>query len=308
MMPDAMHGHDDRNVAASKAMRCAALASLSVSLFLVAIKFLAFIATNSVALLASLADSGLDVFTSAINLFAVQTALRPADDEHRFGHGKAEPLAGLAQFAFIAGSATFLVIQSVQRLLAPQPVAQPVIGLVVMGVAIVAASGLVLFQKRVVAQTGSLAIGADRMHYLGDLVTNLGAALAIVLAVWMRWKLADPVIGILIALYLAWNAWGVFEQSYDQLMDRELPDDERARIKSIVLQHREVKDLHELRTRAAGTGRFIQLHIELDPAISLMRAHEISDAVEAELCAAFPKAEVMIHQDPAGLEPLAPPF
>ncbi len=287
---------------AGKLMQRAALASLVVSILLVLLKAVAYLVTDSVAMLSALADSGLDVFTSAINLVAVHQALQPADAEHRFGHGKAEPLAGLAQGAFIAGSATFLVIAAINRFLEPRMVEHGGIAIAVMIFSIVVASALVMFQRMVVARTHSIAIGADRVHYFGDVVTNVGVLIAIVLATQFHLQLADPIVGLGVAAFLAWNAWTVFRQSYDQLMDRELPDGERDRIKAIVMRHEDVLNMHDLRTRAAGISTFIQLHIELDPAISLTRAHEVSDVVEADIMASFPNAEVIIHQDPAGVE------
>jgi ferrous-iron efflux pump FieF len=270
----------------ARLMRNAAFASLAISVVLVAIKTVAYFLSSSVSILASLADSALDLFTSTLNLVAIHSALTPADADHRFGHGKAEPLAGLAQGAFIAGSATFLIVQAVNRLIAPEPIAH----------------GIVAYQRYVVKETGSLAIGADKLHYTGDLITNAGVILAIVLAWGLGWTLADPIIALFVAAALIWTAWGVFHPSYDQLMDRELADENRDAISRIVLAHPEVRALHDLRTRAAGTRHFIQLHIELDPAMTLTRAHEVSDEVERELCKAFPAAEVIIHQDPAGLE------
>lgn len=283
-------------------MRRAAMASLTVAIVLIVLKFAAYLATDSVAMLASLADSGLDFFASIINLIAVRSSLTPPDREHRFGHGKAEPLAGLAQGAFIAGSATFLLIEAANRLLDPREVSHETLGLAVMGVSIVATIALVAYQRMVVAATRSLAISADQTHYASDLATNIGVVISLLLVSQMGWKLADPIIGVLIALFLAWSAWGVFRQSYDQLMDRELPDEDRAKIKAVVMRHAEVRNLHDLRTRASGVYAFIQFHIELDADISLTRAHEISDAVEADVCAAFPHAEILIHQDPAGIE------
>ena len=253
-------------------------------------------------MMASFADSALDLFASSINLFAIRESLTPADSEHRFGHGKAEPLAGLAQGAFIAGSATFLVVESIGRIVSPRAVDHAPVGLGVMIFSIAAVLGLVLYQRIAVARTGSIAIRADRMHYLGDLLTNIGVALGIVLAARFGILIADPIVGLGVAAVLAASAWSVFRQSYDQLMDRELPDDERERIKTIVRLHPEVRNLHDLRTRAAGIHKFVQLHIELDPAISLTRSHEVSDEVESEILAAFPDAQVIIHQDPAGVE------
>ena len=279
-----------------------AVAAVAVAAVLVAMKAVAYIVTDSIAMMASLADSALDVFASFVNLLAIRHALTPADREHRFGHGKAEPLAGLGQGAFIAGSAAFLVIEAVSRLIAPHPIEYPLVGLAVMAVSIATTIVLVIAQRIVVKRTGSIAVGADRMHYLGDIVTNAGVILGIILSAQFGILVADPIIGIVVATILAWSAVHVFRRSYDQLMDRELPDADRDRIKEIVRRHRDVKSLHDLRTRMAGVHTFIQLHIELDPDIKLVKAHEISDEVEAELLAAFPHAEVIIHQDPAGVE------
>lgn len=294
----------DAHIALSKAglMRRAAVASLVVSVVLVAIKCFAYFTSCSVSVLASLADSALDLFTSTLNLVAIRSALTPADAEHRFGHGKAEPLAGLAQGAFIAGSATFLIVQAITRIIDPEPVEEEAMALVIMAVSIVLAAGLVLYQRYVVARTGSVAIGADKVHYLGDVATNAGVIVALLLVWRFDWQMADPIIAIIVACVLIWSAWGVFRQSYDQLMDRELPDAARARISALVMGHPEVRSLHDLRTRAAGLHNFIQFHIELDPHISLIRAHEVSDEVEATICREFPHAEVIIHQDPMGVE------
>jgi ferrous-iron efflux pump FieF len=286
----------------ARMMRRAAIASLVVSIALVSIKTIAYFASNSVSVLAALADSALDLFTAGINLVAIRSALTPADEEHRFGHGKAEPLAGLAQGAFIAASALFLVIQAAGRFIAPEHIVNGSLALAVMIVSVVAALGLVIYEQRVVAKTGSVALGADQVHYTADIITNAGVIVALILATMFRWIYADPIIALCVAAYMVISAWGVFRTSFDQLMDHELPDSERDRIKTVVMQHAEVRNLHDLRTRASGSSSFIQLHIELDPAVSLMHAHEVSDAVEHDLLKAFPNAEVIIHQDPAGVE------
>jgi ferrous-iron efflux pump FieF len=291
----------------SRLMRGAALAAVAVAVVLILLKAAAYVVTDSVAMMASLADSSLDLFASCINLLAINQSLVPADREHRFGHGKAEPLAGLAQGAFIAGSATFLVVESIGRIVTPRTLDHPAVGLAVMAVSIAAVLGLVLFQRVAVARTGSIAIQADRLHYMGDLATNLGVVIGITLAARFGISVADPVVALGVAVALAASAWQVVRRSFDQLMDRELADSERMRIKSIVLARPEVRSLHDLRTRAAGISKFVQLHIELDPGISLIRAHEISDAVEADIVAAYPDAQVIIHQDPAGVE-LPPPL
>jgi ferrous-iron efflux pump FieF len=299
------NGHHQR---AGRLMRRAAIASVSVSLFLVAIKTFAYFLSHSVSMLASLADSALDLFTASLSLVAIRQALIPADAEHRFGHGKAEPLAGLAQGAFITASALFLVIQAINRIIAPEPIDHSVEALVVMCVAIACAIALILYERRVVALTGSLAVEADQTHYLGDLATNVGVVLALVLTAYLGWGLADPLIAIAVAFIMLWTAWGVGHESFHQLMDRELPNEERARIRRIAESHVAVRNVHDLKTRTAGISMFIQLHLALDPEMSLAEAHRVSDEVEHALHDAYPGAEVMIHQDPAGLEPLPTEF
>jgi ferrous-iron efflux pump FieF len=285
----------------SRLMRRAAYASVTVAAALVGLKAFAYLASNSVAMLASLADSALDLFTAALNLFAIHTALSPADDEHRFGHGKAEPLAGLAQGAFITASALFLLVEGVQRLIAPAPIDNSVPALLVMAVSIAAAIGLILYQRHVVARTASLAIEADKTHYFGDLVTNVGVILAIGLSSYLGWTLADPLIGMAVAGVMLVSAWRVADVALDQLMDRELPDEDRASIVRIAQAHGAVRGVHDLKTRMAGRSIFIQLHLVLDNAMALGEAHAISDAVEAAIANAFPGADVIIHQDPDNL-------
>ena len=283
-------------------MNAAAIASVTIATVLLILKIAAYWLTGSIAILASLADSATDVFTSGVNLLAVRHALTPADDDHRFGHAKAEPLAGLLQAAFIGGSATFLVFESINHLITPHALENEFIGVGVMVFSIVATIGLVWFQAYVVRRTRSVAIAADSMHYWGDLLTNLGVIAGILLSTRLGWHIADPLIGLAVAGVLAASAWHVFRQSYDQLMDRELPEEARQRIKTVVLRHAEVRGIHDLRTRAAGTLTFIQFHLEMDPGIDLSRAHAVSDAVEQSLMDAFPGAEILIHQDPAGEE------
>jgi ferrous-iron efflux pump FieF len=290
-------------------MRRAAMASVSVALVLVAIKAAAYFASHSVAMLAAMADSALDLFTSSINLLAIRQALIPADAGHRFGHGKAEPLAGLAQSAFIAASALFVVIQAAQSLAQPAPIEHSMAALAVMGISIVLTLVLVAYQRYVVRLTGSLAVEADGTHYASDLAINLGVVLALALDTWLNWTLADPLVALSVAAVMLWGAWRVGHTSLDQLMDHELPEAEREKIRAIVRTHGAVRSMHDLRTRAAGMSAFIQLHLEMDPDMRLVEAHAVSDAVERDILAAFPRAEIMIHQDPVGLEtpPPEPP-
>lgn len=290
---------------AERLKRWATNAAVAVAASLIAIKLWAWIVTGSVAMLATLVDSTLDLVASGLNLLAVRHALTPADEEHRFGHGKAEALAGLGQAAFIGGSAVFLLFQSVERLILPQPVVQETWGLIVIGVSIVLTVALVLFQRYVIVRTRSLAISADRLHYATDIATNLGVVVALILAGAWGWTAADPLIGLAIGAVIAWGAFQILRGSYDELMDREFDEADRARIKAIVNRHGDVVSLHDLRTRRAGHRSFIQLHLELPPGMTLIEAHRISDEVEDAIKAAFPDAEVLTHQDPAGVEKMS---
>jgi ferrous-iron efflux pump FieF len=283
-------------------MRRATYASLSVAVLLVIVKLGAWFATDSVSLLSSLIDSLLDGVASLVNLFAVRQALTPPDREHRFGHGKAEPLASLGQSAFIAGSAVLLLVQAAQHLLYPTPVTNSGVGLAVMGFAVAVTFALLAYQRYVVRHTGSLVIGVDAFHYRADLVLNMAVIVSLLLTTELGYLAIDPLFGGAIALWIIWGAWRVANKAVVHLMDQELPDEERARIRDITLQHPKVRAVHDLKTRAAGPDSFIQLHIEMDGGIRLTEAHRISDEVEARLREAFPRAEIIIHQDPEGVE------
>jgi ferrous-iron efflux pump FieF len=288
--------------ASAKMMRAAGLASVGIALVLIAIKLYAYIATNSVSMLSSLFDSALDFGASSVNLLAIRTAVTPADAEHRFGHGKAEPLAGLVQVAFILGSSLLLLFEVGQHFLHQEAVQQEGTGIVVMLISIGLTFGLILFQRRVVQKTESMAVQADSAHYFSDFLANIAVIVALVLTSLLGWWWIDPLFGLAVALFIAYTAFSIGRAALDMLMDREMDDRERDRIKLIVRAHPEVLGLHDLRTRAAGQDRFIQFHLDLNPEISLKEAHRISDAVEASLMEAFPGAEIIIHQDPLGAD------
>ena len=273
-----------------------------VAVVLIAAKLLAWIGTGSVALLSSLVDLLVDAAASLVNFFAVRHAATPADREHRFGHGKAEPLAALGQSAFLIGSAVLLMFEAVRRLFSPTPVANPPVGIAMMLFAIIVTIGLVAYQRHVVRHTGSLAVGADELHYRSDIILNVSVIATLAIGTMFSVPLLDPLFGGAVGVWIIYNAVKIARLSLTQLMDRELPDPERARIRAIAESHPEVTAVHDIRTRIAGPTAFIQLHIEMDGAMDLLRAHQISDAVEAELGRAFPHAEIIIHEDPAGIE------
>ncbi|MDI1283607.1 MAG: cation diffusion facilitator family transporter [Reyranella sp.] len=286
----------------ARLMRMATVASMTVALCLIGAKTVAWLLTESVSMLSSLVDSSLDFVASLVTFLAVRQALTPADADHRFGHGKAEALAGLTQAGFIAASGGGLLLNVGERLLHPQHVQQEMIGVAVSAAAIVLTLGLVSFQSYVVRRSGSIAIGADKAHYKTDIVSNLAVGAALFLSGRFDLPLIDAIVAGAVAIYLLFGAWHVGLASLDVLMDRELPEADRLRIVDIARRHPEVLDIHDLRTRSSGLTRFIQLHIELDPALSLTRAHEIGDQVEADIQAVFPDAEIILHVDPHGVE------
>ncbi len=288
--------------AAARLMKMATYGAVTVASSLVLFKFGAWIATESLSLLSTLIDSLLDVGASLINLYAVHHALQPADKEHRFGHGKAEPLAGLAQAAFISGSALFILFEAGDRLLHPRDVVNIDAGLGVMGVSIMFTLLLIGFQRYVVKKTGSVAIQADSMHYKMDVLVNLGVIVSLVLVSQFGWLFVDPLIAVAIALYIFRGAWEVGTKSLDLLMDHELPENERKRIEEIALGHPGVLGLHDMRTRSSGMNLFIQFHLDMNGDISLKEAHVIAEAVMYKIEDAFPNAEVLIHEDPAGID------
>lgn len=282
-------------------MRLATYASVATASTLIVAKLAAWAVTGSVAILSTLIDSALDAAASLVNLWAVRHALTPADHDHRFGHGKAEPLAGLGQAAFILGSGVLLMVEAVKRLFQPEAVEQGLVGIAVMAFSIVMTLALVGFQKHVLSRARSVAIAADQLHYSGDVLINGSVIVSLSAGMLLGWTFLDPIFAIAIALFLLWNAWGIATGSMDMLMDRELAEEDRARIVAIARSHPEVIDLHDLRTRLSGQVGFIQMHLELDPQLPLVRAHAIADQVERAIEQAFPNFEVIIHQDPAGI-------
>lgn len=281
----------------ARLLRLATYASVSVAVILIVVKLIAWGRSDSVSLLATLVDSVLDAFASIINLVAVRHALTPADKEHRFGHGKAEALAGLSQSLFIAGSSLFLLLEAAQKLFNPTEIKHAFAGIVVMIISIVATLLLVSFQHYVIRKTKSVAISADALHYKSDILMNI----AVIMALWLATiglNIFDPIIGGIIACYILYSVWSIVSISLDQLMDRELNDDVRADIKQVVLAHPQAQGMHDLRTRYSGTMTFIQFHLEIEDDLTLLQAHNVSDEIEFELLKTYPGSEIIIHIDP----------
>ena len=295
----ASRSYEDR-MTKQQLLRLATYASVATATVLVIAKLVAWFATGSVSIMASLVDSLMDAGASLVNLFAVRYSLQPADKEHRFGHGKAEALAGLGQATFIAGSAIFLLLHAIDRLIDPLPLQNLGSGLGLMTFAILITLALLGLQRHVIRKTGSTAIRADALHYATDLATNGATILALLLAA-QGFPGLDPIFGIGIAGYILYMAGRIGLDSTRLLMDRELPDEERTTIKEIVLATEGVRGLHGLRTWQSGQRKVIQLHLELDPDMPLREAHRISVDVEQRLLRRQPEADITIHEDPAGI-------
>lgn len=271
--------------------------AVAIATILLVSKLAAWWLSGSAAMLASSTDSLLDVFASLTSFIIIRFSLTPADDHHRFGHGKAENLAALVQSAFVLGSALLLVFHGVDRFFNPHPITHSNVAIGVSVLAIVLTLLLVVVQKRVISKTNSAAISADSLHYQSDLLLNVGVILALVLNQFDVVE-ADGLFTVLVGGYLIYGAIGIVYHSIQDLMDCELAEEEVHLIKDIIRAHPKVLGFHELRTRQAGKMRFIQFHLELADELSLFDAHSISDQVEQQILAQFNDCEVFIHQDP----------
>ena len=278
--------------------RRAALASVATALLLGALKAYAAWATGSVAMLGSLADTGLDLIASLVTLLGVHVAAQPADADHRFGHGKAEAIAALFQVIVIAVSALAIGAQAVSRLVGGETTAHAEYGIAVSAIAFGVTLALLAYQRHVIARTRSIAIGADHVHYQSDLLLNVAVIVALALDQFAGIRWADPVFGVAIALWLLFGAWRTSTRAIDQLMDKEWPDEKRDRFLALAARHPELADIHDLRTRTSGARDFVQFHVSVDPQMTVAEAHRVMDEVEARLAVDFPDTEILIHPDP----------
>jgi ferrous-iron efflux pump FieF len=280
--------------------RSAAFASIAMALFLGTLKSWAAWRTGSTAMLGSLADTALDLVASLVTLAGVWIAARPADETHRFGHGKAEALAAMVQVILIVLSAAGIAFRAVLRLVEGGRTEAAVEGIGVSLVAIAATFALLAWQRHVIRRTGSLAIRTDNVHYKSDLFLNLAVIAALALDQYLGFHLADPLFGLAIAGWLLWGAWRASAEAIDNLMDREWPEDKRLRFVECAARHPELQHLHDLRTRTSGDRDFAQFHVDLDPGMTVAEAHAIIERVEADLYREFPGIELLIHVDPEG--------
>ena len=279
-------------------LRTASYASLAVACVLLAAKLYAWWQTDSLAMLSSFTDSVLDVVMSVANMVALRYALKPADDDHRFGHTSIEDIAGLAQCAFIAAGMALIMLQAFERLANPHTLSNEGLGITVSVLALVFSTGLVLFQTYVSRRTRSVIVASDRMHYIGDILFNIGVLIAFALSAWGGIDAADPVMAIVISIVVLWNTKPVALRAFNNLMDREMPDEEKATILQLVKSIPEIRGYHQFKTRYSGVKAFIQLHVEIDVNLSFREAHAIVDRLEHAILDEFPGADVIIHPDP----------
>lgn len=289
---------------ANRLKTLATYASCGVASILILTKLVAFLMTDLVTILSSLLDSTVDLAASLITLWAVAHAQRPPDADHRYGHGKAEPLAALAQATFITGSAVLLSFEAMGRFFSPQPAETMIAGYVVTVFAMIMTFGLVMFQRSVIKRTNSLAVNADSLHYSGDLLMNAAVMASLFAQQFTGISWIDPLFGLGIAIGLLVNAWRVGRSALNVLMDMELPDEQREEIRQTVLAVPQIRGVHDLRTRTDGERLFIEMHIEVPASMTVEQAHGLVEASEDALKKLLPQSDVLIHMDPEGHEEL----
>lgn len=289
---------DTRTKENNRLMRAASVASIVTATTLIALKLVTFLLTGSMAILSSLFDSIQDSMTSIINFFAVKHASEPADKEHRFGHGKAQALGAMTQGFIIAAASIFLLKESISRLMEPQEIAKIGLGLSITIFALIATFALITFQKFVIKKTNSLSIRADMAHYTGDIMMNVGVIISMVLAYYLKWTFVDSLFGIIVSLYLFTIVYQILRESITILMDTEMPNSFRNKIKKMTLAFPEVKEIYQLKTRQSGSNVFVQFCVALDKDLTLEQAHDIIDKIEEALTHKEPDIQVIIHPEP----------
>lgn len=271
--------------------------SICFALLLIAIKFVSWWITDSYSLLVSLFDSSMDFLASGLNFILIRYALKPPDDDHLFGHGKAESLAALAQSAFIIGSVIFLLFNSIKLVIHPTPVNYPIVGIIISSVSTVLTFALVSYQRHVIKLTGSSAIKADMLHYSADLLMNIAVIIALCLS-WIGIVYADGVLALLIGGYIFFHAIKIMFVALHDLLDKALPESDNQKIHELAMSFSDIHGVHDIKTRRSGPITFVQLHIELDDNMPLVKAHAIADKLEKMVANQFSPAEVIVHQDP----------
>ncbi len=289
-------------------IKATSIASLFVSSTLIIIKYFGWTETDSISILGSLADSLIDFLASIFVFIAISFSSLPADKEHRFGYGKSEGLVVFIQSLLIGVSGLYVLSEALQRFFYPSEINQPSVAVWIIVISIVLSMALIFFQKHVVKISQSKAIESDQYHYLTDLYINISVLLSILISGWTSYLFVDSLIGLFIAVFVIYSAINLLKKSFKILLDQELPNFERNQIKAIALTHPEVMGFHDLRTRDAGRNYVIQFHLELDPQMTLLHAHDVTEEVMEQVLDAFPDAEIIVHSDPLGIEEKRDPF
>ena len=289
-------------------VRSASIASLLVASTLIVLKYYGWVTTNSVSLLGSLADSLIDFLASVFVFVAISYSILPADAKHRFGYGKSEGLAAFVQSLLIGISGIYVCFEAIKRLLNPSQINQPSTAIWIILVSIILTLALVMYQKYVVKKSKSIAIESDRYHYLTDTYINLSVLFSIAITGWTRFVFIDALVGLLISGVILYTSVTLLKKSFKILLDQEIQSDDRDRIREIALDHPKVLGFHDLRTRDTGREYIIQFHLELDPNMSLLESHEITDEVTDNVLKLYPDSELIIHTDPLGIDEERDPF
>ena len=289
-------------------VKSASIASLLVASTLIVLKYYAWVATSSVSMLGSLADSLIDFLASIFVFIAITYSFLPADEKHRFGYGKSEGLAAFIQSLLIGISGIYVFIEAIKRLLNPSQINQPNIAVWIILVSIVLTIALIMYQRYVVKKSQSMAIESDQYHYLTDTFINLSVLFSIVITGWTRFTFIDAVVGLLISGVVLYTAFILLKKSFKILLDQEIQSSHRDQIRKIALQHPQVLGFHDLRTRDTGQKYIIQFHLELDPNMTLLESHKITDEVTDNVLDVYPNSELIIHTDPLGIDEIRDPF
>ena len=289
-------------------VKSASIASLLVASTLIVLKYYAWVATSSVSMLGSLADSLIDFLASIFVFIAITYSFLPADEKHRFGYGKSEGLAAFIQSLLIGISGIYVFIEAIKRLLNPSQINQPNIAIWIILVSIVLTIALIMYQSYVVKKSQSMAIESDQYHYLTDTYINLSVLFSIVITGWTRFIFIDAVVGLLISGVVSYTAFILLKKSFKILLDQEIQSSHRDQIRKIALQHPKVLGFHDLRTRDTGQKYIIQFHLELDPNMTLLESHKITDEVTDNVLDVYPNSELIIHTDPLGIDEARDPF
>ena len=298
----------DSQTSTKPLVRSASIASLLVASTLIALKYYGWITTSSVSMLGSLADSLIDFLASVFVLIAISYSFLPPDREHRFGYGKSEGLAAFIQSLLIGVSGIYVLVEAIKRLLNPSPINQPSIAIYIILISIVLTLALIMYQKYVVKISKSVAIESDQYHYLTDTIINISVLFSLIITGWTRFIFIDALVGFFISGVVLYTAFILLKKSFKILLDQEIESSDRDQIKKIALQHPEVLGFHDLRTRDTGRNYIIQFHLELDPKMSLLESHEITDEVTVNVLNIYPGSELIIHTDPLGVDEERDPF